>query len=196
MIVLTFVPFGHRRAAAPAPLKVRRRAVRRRADRGAGDGVDRAGAPARARRHDDRGRTGRVPRDADAQELRPAGQQRAARRDPSLARRGVRTARRDCRRWACSDAALDGFRIVGDAATPLGTGVLAVGFGAVDLARRDHRCHQSRASMSAGARGCASSPPTSRQPGIGAGRPRRRDRHGLPQRVRAQRAPPARARRP
>ena len=91
-----------------------------------GGAVDRAGAAARAAWHDDRRRTRRVPGDADAEEWRPAGQQRSAWRGHSPSGRRVSGSGRAIVARGVTDAAIEGFRIVGDAATPLGTGVLAV----------------------------------------------------------------------
>ena len=85
-----------------------------------------------------------------------------------------------------TDAALEGFRIVGDAATPLGTGVLTA----------DSELSISNVEISGAARVALDVGKGSRvrvvgrrhpgQPGIGAGRSRRRDRPGVSQRVHAQ----------
>ena len=71
--------------------------------------------------NDDRGRAGRVPGDAEPQELRPAGEPGAPRRDPPAARFGAESAAAIVA-TDVQEAAVEGFRVVGDAATPLGTG--------------------------------------------------------------------------
>ena len=129
----------------------RRRRCRRHHGRHAGRvdwrGLQRAepGSPGRRR-------AGRIPRDAASEGRRPSRQPRAARRHhPAAGRRRPRRIPRSSP-TACRGAEFVGFRIVGDAATPLGTGVLVTDSDVVDRGRRNHRRRRAWPSTSAGRR--------------------------------------------
>ena len=138
-------PFGYGRAACPCRLTAAQCGVRCRADRGQRDGVDRRSAMQRARP----GTTivvepGEYRETLTLKSQRPPRQPRAtgARSSACRARRPKRAAAIVA--TGVTDAELDGFRIVGDAATPLGTGVLVEDSELSIVERRDHRAPRRR----------------------------------------------------
>ena len=142
----------------------------------------------RSRDRRDRRGAWRVPRAHHADEKRPSDQPRAPRRDDSAAGDRLRYAARAGRgRHRIGERALVGFRIVGDAQTPLGVGILVEGSGCLDRQRRGLRRRDRRRRLRPRLGRRADRQRYPRQSGRGAGHSGRCPPSHHPQRLQPQR---------